>query len=128
MKAKVQSAINVAQSLVNAVPGKSEVVSQILDRSNINLAASSPVAIFAGFIAEADKSTDLTDEEKEIIRRVLGQSEKHFQTGSDAQKIAKSKEQILDPETGDVLEERYIHDSPDNMAELRPNLGTYMDG
>jgi len=128
IKAKVQSTIATASTLINSIPGKSAVITQMINQSNINLTAQSPVQVFAGFLAEADKSNDLSEEEKETIRRVIGQSEKDFQTGSDAQKIAASKEQIIDPKTGEVIGEKYVHDSPDNMAELRPNLGTYMDG
>jgi hypothetical protein len=128
MKAKVQNAVATAQALINAIPGKSGVMTRILDQSNIDLAASSPVQVFAGVLAEADSSTELSDDEKAQIRRVLGQSEGDFQTGSDARNIARSKEQILDPKTGEVIGEKYLHDSPDTMAEPRPNLGTYMDG
>lgn len=71
MKTKVQSAVATAQALVNAIPGKSEVVNRILDQSNINFAASSPIQIFAGFLAEANKSSELTDDEKAQIREVL---------------------------------------------------------
>lgn len=128
MRAVVQRVLSTAVTIQKSVPGKSEVVTRMLNQSNINLAAASPIQIFAGFLAEADKSNELTDDEKAQIRRVIGQSEKDFQTGTDAVKIAKSKEQIIDPETGEVIGEKYVHDSRDNMAELRPNLGTYMDG
>jgi hypothetical protein len=128
MKAVVQRVLNTASALVSALPGRADVVNRILDRSNINLGASSPLQIFAGFLAEADKSDELTEEEKKTIRRVMGQSEKDFKTGTDAQKIAHSKEQVIDPKTGEVISEKYTHDSPENMAELRPNLGTYMEG
>ena len=128
IKAKVENAISTAEALINAIPGKSEVTSRLIDHSHVDLAGASPVQIFAGFLAEADKSDELSDEERETLRRIVGQSEADFKTGSDAQRIAQTKEQIMDPETGEVIGEKYVHDSPESMAELRPNLGTYMDG
>ena len=46
---------------------------------------------------------------------------------SDVRKLAQHKETFTNPETGEVTE-RYIYDSPDNMAEVRPGVGTYMGG
>lgn len=128
VKARLQKVRGMISALQSAVPGKSEVITRMINQSNLDLTGNSPIQIFAGFLAEADKSNELTDDEKAQIRRIVGQSEKDFQTGSDAQRIARAKEQIIDPKTGEVVGEKYVHDSPDNMAELRPNLGTYMDG
>ena len=128
MRRIVQRAIGTAEALINAVPGKPQIVNRLLDQSNLNFAGKSPMKMFAGFLTAAENSQDLTDDEKATIKRVLGQSEKDFNTGADAVKIAKTKIQEIDPETGEVISEHYKHDSPENMAHLRPGIGTYMQG
>ncbi len=46
---------------------------------------------------------------------------------SDVRKLAQHTKPFTDPKTGEIVE-RYTYDSPDNMAEFRPGVGTYTKG
>lgn len=123
MKAKVQLAVNVAQSLVNAIPGKYEVVSRILDQSNVNLAAANPITIFAGFLAETDKSEELTDEEKTKLREVFV-DQIPIRSGADMKKVLETGRGVRTKPDGNT---EIIPYDKDNMAEITPGQKLYHD-
>lgn len=124
MRTKVKQAIATAQALVNAIPGKSDVVNRILDQSNIDFVTASPVQIFAGFLAEADKSDELTDEEKNKLREVLHGSER-LDSGSAVEEALRQGRGVRMKADGKSDPIPY---DKDNSLPIRPGVDAYMDG
>ena len=127
MKAIIQGVLITATALTSAIPGKSEVVTRILDQSNINLGAGSPIQIFAGFLDEADKSDELTKSEKAQIRKVL-HKQIDIKSGSDMKKALDQGRGVktVTNEDGNTHTEIIPYDR-DNMAEIQPGQYLYTD-
>lgn len=119
-------ALRVAVSSVS--PEDAAVFGDILESSTLNLGADNHIDVFSQFVTRVDNSESLSEEAKAEIHKTLGiPRPRQVKANSDVRKLAKQTKQIVDPETGEVREE-YVHDSPENMAEFRPGVGTYMDG
>lgn len=120
MKAIVNRVLATATALTQALPGKSEVVTRILDSSSIDLGAKSPVQVFAGFLAAADKSNELTDDEKAQIRQVL-HKQADIKSGSDIAKVLKDGRGVktTTDKDGNIITETIKYDR-ENPAEIQP--------
>jgi hypothetical protein len=120
MKAIVNRVLATATALTQALPGKSEVVTRILDSSSIDLGAKSPVQVFAGFLADADKSNELTDDEKAQIRQVL-HKQADIKSGSDIAKVLKDGRGLktTTDKDGNIITETIKYDR-ENPAEIQP--------
>lgn len=78
----LQNTIATAETLRTALPGKENVVTQLLNASTLELSAGGGAATFADFMMAIDASDDLTDADKTKLRAVLhGPAE--VKTGSD---------------------------------------------
>ena len=126
----VQKVYNIAQALQDAVPGKPEVVANLLNASSINFAASQPAEIFSGFLTAAEQSDQLDATEMTALREVLAgpRLDGDIRDGRDVRLAGRATKQVIDPETGAVVDEAYLYTSPQNYAPVRPGVGTYMDG
>ncbi len=126
----VQKVFNVAQALQDAVPGKPEVVARLLNACSINFAASQPAEIFSGFLTAAEQSDQLDAAEVTALREVLADPrlDGDIRDGRDVRLAGRATKQVIDPETGAVVDEEYLYTSPQNYAPVRPGVGTYMDG
>ncbi len=121
MRAIVTRVLATAQALQQALPGKPEVVERLLNTANLDLSAGNASQIFAGFLAEADKSEDLTEDEKDTLRAVIGASDRDINTGSDVRAAALAT--TIDPATGNEVP---LH-TEDNKAEVVPGVFTYTE-
>lgn len=123
MRAIVQRAVNTAQAVMSALPGKEAVVSRLLDASQLNLAGGNSAAMFTGFLSAVDGSEDLTEAEKVKLRQVLNQHDdiEHASDLKDA--LAEGRETITHPD-GTTETVGYDEDHPLETG----NLAVYPDG
>lgn len=87
MRAIVQRAINTAQAIVTALPGREAAVKQLLNSSGLDLTAASAAGMFAGLLSAAEASEDFSEAEVETLRRALGAEELEVDTGGDANEV-----------------------------------------
>ena len=110
MRGKLNRIMSVIGALQNAIPGKSEIVNQMLNGANLNLGSESMVGVFSDFVTQVDASSEFTDEEKGKIHKALHSS--HHVTGSAEAKDAlkQGRGTVTDPETGETKTLTYDKD------------------
>lgn len=121
---KIDAVLGMISALQQAIPEKSAVITQMINRSHLDLSATTPMQIFAGFLAQADQSKDLSDEEKGKLRQVLHGRER-LKSGSDIEKaLAQGRGVKTHP---DGSQETLAYDK-DHPLPLRPGVDAYMQG
>lgn len=124
-KEKIKSILATISAILNAIPGKSAVITRMIDHSDINLSASSPIQMLAGFLADADKSDELTDEDKTKIRQIL-HKQIDIKSGTDMKKAldqGRGVKTITDKD-GNTHTEIIKYDE-DHPAEIQPGQYIY---
>lgn len=128
MRAIVDRVLTTAEAIRNAVPGKSEIVTRLLDRAPLDLSGQNALAVFAGFMAEADKSEDLSAEEKTVLRETLsGIGSGRDATVSDMSKRLDRKIERYD-ENGKLIESEPAFEGEDNAMKVRDGVIVYTEG
>lgn len=121
---KIDAVLGMISALQQAIPEKSAVITQMINRSHLDLSATTPMQIFAGFLAQADQSKDLSDEEKGKLRQLLHGRER-LKSGSDIEKaLAQGRGVKTHP---DGSQETLAYDK-DHPLPLRPGVDAYMQG
>ena len=108
MIAIVRQVLATARPLHAAIPGKSDQVAQLLNQAPLDLTASSPGAMFGGFLDLVDKSPDLNTDEKIRLRSIILQDQA-INTGRDLREATKAM--LVHPETGE-RQPRYTKYNP----------------
>ncbi len=102
MKVRLDKVIGMISTLQNTVPGKSEVVTKLLNSAHLNLGSASMIGVFSDFITHVDNSSEFTDEEKSKIHKVL-HSSRHVTGSAEAKDALKQgRGTVTDPETGET--------------------------
>ena len=104
-----------------AIPGRSEALSTLIDKADIDLSATTVSASFGNLLNLAQSSPDFTTEEVAQIRAVIKGGDEAIRTGTDVLNTATAT--TIDPETG---EEVPLH-TADNKAEICPGVYTYTE-
>lgn len=68
-----------------ALPNKPEVVNRLLNTAGLNLAATTVVGSFEGFMSAAENDDALTDDDRAILQQVIAREAQYARTGSDVQ-------------------------------------------
>ncbi len=110
VKARLQNFLNMVGQLQTVLPVKSGIVTKYLNASKLNLGSTSVVAAFAPFIAQIDAAPDLTDEDKDTIRKALHHQPNNSRDAQSA--ILQGRGVETDPETGKVTKLPYDKDHP----------------
>lgn len=127
MRAIVERVLATAEAIQSAVPGKPEVVTRLLDRSNLDLSGESALAVFAGFMAEAEKSEDLSEDEMTAIREtIIG-----IRSGRDAtiSDMSKSLDRTIEryDASGKLVETVPAYEGEENGLEVRDGVIIYTE-
>lgn len=120
----LRNTIATAEALRTALPGKENVVTQLLNASSLDLSAGGGAATFADFMIVVDVSDDLTESDKTKLREVLhGPAE--IKTGSDIKAaFAQGRGIITKP---DGATETIVYDEA-HPVELTAGISVYPDG
>ena len=129
MRGRLNRVLGVMEALQNAIPGKREVTTRLLNQSNLNLGGGSITQVFASFAASVNQSDAYTDEEKKHIHGVLGTQAKvgFNHTVSDMDKSLDRKRKVYDPETGEVIGEEPAFEGEENGLEVREDVIIYTE-
>lgn len=120
MRALVKRALKTVDALTTALPGKANVVADLLNHAGLKLGASSPAIMFGGFMGAVETSPDLTEADKETLRNVIF-NEQAIETGRDVR--VQTLTTVTDPETGDEVAAY----PPDNPRQIRPGVMSYTE-
>ncbi|NCP67311.1 hypothetical protein GW756_04505 [bacterium] len=82
-KERLGSVLATISALENALPGRADVVSRLIESSSLDLGAPNAAAVFANFLTNMEASEELSEEEKATLREVLGHNPT-VQNASDA--------------------------------------------
>ena len=123
---RLQNILNTISQLQAVVPaGEQKAFDDVLERSNLNLAAASPVAIFAEFISHVDSSPELSNETKTKIHETLHHKH-HIKTASDAEKaILEQGRGVEKDENGNPKTLDY---DKKHQLDMGGGIGLYRDG
>ena len=113
--------LNRASMLQLALPEKSETVTRLLNRTGIDLGATTVSGSFAAFMSVTEAEETLNDAECTLLRRIITQGDHHLKTGTQVRRSA--LQTLTDPETGKALP---LH-SPDNKLEIRPGVYAFTE-
>lgn len=120
----LQNTIATAEALRTALPGKENVVTQLLNASSLDLSAGGGAATFADFLTAVDASEELTEVDKSKLREVLhGPAE--IKTGSDIKAAFAEGRGIVTKPDGTTESIAYDEAHP---VELAAGISVYPDG
>lgn len=128
IRARINNVLRTAEALQTAVPGKADLITRFIDRSNLNLGAESMVAVFADFTAHVDSSDEFTDEEKATIHKTIGS----VRTGdnatiSDMSDNLDRKAVVYDEDGNPVETDDPAFDGEENAIEVRDGIIVYVE-
>lgn len=121
IKQRLNAILSKVALLQLALPGKPDVVNQLLNTAGLNLAATTVTGSFAGFMAAAETNEALTDQDRAALRQIIDSGERRLRTGTQVRNTALRT--AVDPATG---EEQLVH-TEDNKAEVAPGVFTYTE-
>lgn len=127
-RARLNNVLRTVTALQKAVPGKADLITGFIDRSNLNLGAESMVAVFADFTAHVDSSDEFTEEEKTKIHKTIGS----VQTGdnatiSDMSENLDRKTVVFDEDGNPVETEDPAFEGEENGLEVRDGIVVYVE-
>lgn len=108
-------------ALIEALPGKATVIQSMLRMAPLDLAAPTAATSFAGFMAMAESSPDFSDDDREVIRQVIKQTDHDMRTGTKIYNAALTT--TIDPATGETVP---LHPA-DRPAEVLPGVQTFTE-
>ena len=124
MRERIQATMATAEALTMALPGKSEVVTRLLNASSLDLSAGGGAATFADFMNAVDASDELTDADKTKLREVLHRPAE-VKTGSDIKAAFAQGPGVIEQPDGSTRPLAY---DEAHRVELAAGISVYPNG